>query len=1838
MSINDKIKAKLGHKIYIIPNPTELNYGYDPELGKYLESSNPELKDSKGGYYGAAFQIGNNIAIVSRGTNEPFGNDLKDNYKIIQQDLMPQYYENLEFANKITSKYGSGYNYIIVGHSLSAATGQLVSMTTGIPVFALDTPGIREIAINKFGAEKVESSKYLITSYVMHPNAINTYGEHIVNPIMLGTNEPKYGSSDLDTYARKHTFDYAHKVANFAPYFDSKTGKPIATVNYGVKWYNWGEGYKHFQTNYVANKFIVTGNNREAVAKDYGIPIDRVVANDASIQTIGDFPQTFTILPKFSSNKDEDKSDSSKQDKSQTKSSYSNLEFANLLNTIYMQEEQQRLYQQYINNPGKLPLNEGPGPRRTDDKKGPTTTPSKPPTDNPTMPPTNKPTNGNGPIGPNPDPSSNREGPKNPGGPKKPSGEGFFSDIFGNLFGKTNPSVDPAFDNYKPSYLNQPLYSPPVFNNNNNNFNKYIYEPSWLYTGSNFGTKNDINDFVKYQQAKSEFRSSVSSCLSSNYCRDTVSSLIEKSINYAYGSSMFAPFGLEFELRGDAPRSYTISNSAYSLMSGIRSGYSVGPWIHPLRSELGYAASHVSPLVLDLNGDGIKLIPYTRGVYFDIDNDGFMEKVGWVSPEDGQLARDVNGNGKIDNITELFGDDLISAYFKLSLLDTNHDKVIDDKDENFDELLIWQDKNSNGFSEEGELKTLKEAGIKSISLETTKDNRVIEGNLITETSRFTFTDGRTGEMADVHYHNDDMDSWYQGNQRKETNHNENSKTNGSKFKKEISEFKKNLLKALNQKALNPKSINNKDSDWVATLIKSKTTEFIDNYKVNREKELAALLDKTNEKLQYKNREHATNCAINQVESAKEANDNYKNKISKERDKLLAELQINLDSEKKDITSRYIQAYSQERESILASVNALLKARNEASLQEARVGGWSQEQFDQATEVNKAAIEEEYKNKITEFQAQNILAMQREQAEAATKYIDLFKEQEAKIDQKLQEEETNNLNEKAHVKQHHCIEEKKGLKKIFSNEYILKQKQTNIDVKELEQLLKLEADHIYKFYVNDVLLAYQNDKTQLPYFQDLSELNYIYNESKNHKQNNTQYAQEELPQISTTGIKIDPETLFLPLMRGYGKLPALHIAMSENLSLKSLVTAFVGLKLTTDFSKLQSKVMEILYEWAEVSSVKEDSRSTAGGVNIEARKVAFVEKITGQEFRQLGAARFVGQHASTAVQKAWDISLVRATKNLVIQGPLLSIFPQAEYSFENDHIKLNSTFSEIISAAKGLAHQYNLGYDFWVQLGYILALSILELEVSIYEIRSTLSELAGEPVMIDVGTFGLIGDNKDNIIKGTSGSDYIKGLGGNDKLYGGDGSDYISGDDGDDEIYGEDGIDRIYGGAGNDLMFGGRDRDFMYGGAGDDRIFGEEGDDHIEGGEGADYMDGGEGKNTLSYGDSKIGVRINLATGDASGGDADGDQFKNFQNLGGSEFNDILIGDDKDNYINGEGGDDEIHGGAGNDKLFGATGTDRLYGEEGDDILTGFEGPDHMDGGAGTDTADYSHPYATVGVNVDLAKGVGVGDYAHGDTYVNIENVRGSKFDDIITGDDQNNKLEGEAGDDVIHGGGGNDIIVDQQGRNMLYGDEGDDLILSVIGNFCFGGEGKDTISYQGLIKGVKIDMKSGSTTLKDDDSGKDTFTEFENAIGTNSGDEIIGDDNDNKLVGLGGDDIIHAGAGNDEIHPGDGDDIVYGEAGDDYMMGSAGKDLYDGGEGFDTVDYSQEPDRALYLNLKLKKNTGATFAEGDVLKNIERIIGTKFDDVMIGDDEDNQLYGGAGDDKIYGGALPHLKI
>jgi hypothetical protein len=125
------------------------------------------------------------------------------------------------------------------------------------------------------------------------------------------------------------------------------------------------------------------------------------------------------------------------------------------------------------------------------------------------------------------------------------------------------------------------------------------------------------------------------------------------------------------------------------------------------------------PLVLDLDGDGIELQGLgRRSPSFDIDGDGVAERTAWVGADDGLLARDLDGSGAIEGIGELFGQADQSGFAALSALDSTGDGIIDVADAAFATLLVWRDADGDAVTDQGELQTLAEAGITSISLTT----------------------------------------------------------------------------------------------------------------------------------------------------------------------------------------------------------------------------------------------------------------------------------------------------------------------------------------------------------------------------------------------------------------------------------------------------------------------------------------------------------------------------------------------------------------------------------------------------------------------------------------------------------------------------------------------------------------------------------------------------------------------------------------------------------------------------------------------------------------------------------------------------------------------------------------------------------------------------------------------------------------------------------------------------------------------------------------------------------------------------------------------------------------
>lgn len=169
-----------------------------------------------------------------------------------------------------------------------------------------------------------------------------------------------------------------------------------------------------------------------------------------------------------------------------------------------------------------------------------------------------------------------------------------------------------------------------------------------------------------------------------------------------------------------------------------------------------FVSRPLSPIIIDMDGNGVHAIPLSSSnVLFDLNSDGHAEHVSWASPTDGLLAMDRNGNGSIDNGSELFGSGSGGDGFAiLSQLDSNGDGTIDSRDTAFGQLRIWQDSNSNGIADPGELKTLPDAGITSISLNAQPVGQSVDGNPVGNGSQATFFDGHTADAWDVWFQND----------------------------------------------------------------------------------------------------------------------------------------------------------------------------------------------------------------------------------------------------------------------------------------------------------------------------------------------------------------------------------------------------------------------------------------------------------------------------------------------------------------------------------------------------------------------------------------------------------------------------------------------------------------------------------------------------------------------------------------------------------------------------------------------------------------------------------------------------------------------------------------------------------------------------------------------------------------------------------------------------------------------------------------------------------------------------------------------------------------------------
>jgi Ca2+-binding RTX toxin-like protein len=229
-------------------------------------------------------------------------------------------------------------------------------------------------------------------------------------------------------------------------------------------------------------------------------------------------------------------------------------------------------------------------------------------------------------------------------------------------------------------------------------------------------------------------------------------------------------------------------------------------------------------------------------------------------------------------------------------------------------------------------------------------------------------------------------------------------------------------------------------------------------------------------------------------------------------------------------------------------------------------------------------------------------------------------------------------------------------------------------------------------------------------------------------------------------------------------------------------------------------------------------------------------------------------------------------------------------------------------------------------------------------------------------------------------------------------------------------------------------------------------------------------------------RDNLLVGTDNGESIFG--YQGNDTLVGNGGNDFLYGDDGNDSLSGGSGNDRLYGNAGNDSInggadadviFAGAGSDAVLGGDGNDELLGGTGSDYFDGGAGIDIVSFEDvnggsgdagvsvvaTYDGVSTTYSVTAGTDV------DTVVNVEQVRGSNFNDTMTGGAGDDYLVGLWGDDTISGGGGNDT---------LYG--------SVEADYLTGGAGADTF--------VFLNQADGRLDTNDPGAGDglDTIADF----------------------------------------------------------------------------------------------------------------------------------------------------
>jgi len=443
----------------------------------------------------------------------------------------------------------------------------------------------------------------------------------------------------------------------------------------------------------------------------------------------------------------------------------------------------------------------------------------------------------------------------------------------------------------------------------------------------------------------------------------------------------------------------------------------------------------------------------------------------------------------------------------------------------------------------------------------------------------------------------------------------------------------------------------------------------------------------------------------------------------------------------------------------------------------------------------------------------------------------------------------------------------------------------------------------------------------------------------------------------------------------------------------------------------------------------------------------------------------------------------------------------------------------------------------------------------------------------------------------------------------------------------------------------------YGNDSDNIITGGSGNDTLYGGAGADQFIGGAGYDIAGYTDSKQAVSINLKTGVHSG-IAAGDTYTGIEAIMGSNFNDTFVGDGSGIDFNGGAGVDTVDysGSTAGVTVHVRSGTGAA-GTGGDAEGTILADVETVIGSAFNDVLSAGPYSAAVGIRLEGGAGDDIYNINMGQTPAIIEQADGGNDEVRVSVINASGTVLAANVERLTYVGTGAFIGYGNDSDNIITGGSGNDTLYGGAGADQFiGGAGYDVAGYTDSKEAVTINLRTGVHTGI---AAGDTYTGIEAIRGSNFNDIFYGGSSSMLQDGAGGQDLvtyeqsdgavtidltngtdIGAAAGhtyaNIEMFQGSNfNDTLSGSGLNDIFIGGAGADVIDGRAGLDSAFYITSA-TGISINLQTQINQGGD-AEGDVLLNIEHVLGSHFNDVLVGDTGVNYLEGGLGNDVIDGG-------